>query len=318
VFGGVSTQEEVYEHTTLPLLQRFLGGDNCVMFAYGMTNAGKTYTIQGSNSNPGVLPRLVSAILDEMTSKGSNNDPTSNDNWDLHISMLEIYQESIFDLLSKKKEKLSIRDANGKVEVSKLSTHSVKSTKEACKLMDQAASRRSKSSTFLNTGSSRSHAVYTVTLDRCSSQDGVFNQSVAFQLVDLAGAERGNRTKATGAQQKEANNINMSLMQLWRCLQGMKKKNCNSNNGSELCSSQEIIPFRESKLTHLLMPILNRAGMSGISMIACVNPQEADYDETLSILGGLANCLHVVLVYSKFSSSMCCNTIQVMHRSPPR
>jgi len=176
VFGGVSTQEDVYEHTTLPLLQRFLGGDNCVMFAYGMTNAGKTYTIQGSNSNPGVLPRLVSAILDEMTSKGSNNDPTSNDNWDLHISMLEIYQESIFDLLSKKKEKLSIRDANGKVEVSKLSTHSVKSTKEACKLMDQAASRRSKSSTFLNTGSSRSHAVYTVTLDRCSSQDGVFNQ----------------------------------------------------------------------------------------------------------------------------------------------
>lgn len=243
------------------------------MFAYGMTNAGKTYTIQGQNSNPGILPRLVTAVLNELS--------TNKEEWDLHVSMLEIYQENIFDLLSKKKEKLSIRDANGKVEVNKLSTHSIKSAKDACKLMDQAASKRSKSSTFLNTGSSRSHAVYTITLDRCTSQDSVYNQSVAFQLVDLAGAERGNRTKATSAQQKEANNINMSLMQLWRCLQGMKK-----NNGTvSLNSTQEIIPFRESKLTHLLMPILNRAGMSGISMIACVNPQEADYDETISILG---------------------------------
>ena len=54
---------------------------------------------------------------------------------------------------------------------------------------------------------------------------------------------------------------------------------------TDLGSSQEIIPFRESKLTHLLMPILNRAGMSGTAMIACVNPQVDDYDETISILG---------------------------------
>lgn len=128
-------QDEVFEHTTAPLLRRFLNGENCVLFAYGMTNAGKTYTVQGSNSNPGILPKLVSAVLDEM------NKTTTE--WDLHVSMLEIYQENIYDLLAKKKkEKLSIRDANGKVEVNKLSTHSVKSTKEACKLMDTAAYNR--------------------------------------------------------------------------------------------------------------------------------------------------------------------------------
>ncbi|KAJ1431853.1 kinesin motor domain-containing protein, partial [Ochromonadaceae sp. CCMP2298] len=264
VFDQASAQDVVYEETTCPLFNRFLRGENAVMFAYGMTNAGKTYTIQGSNSNPGILPRLVTAVLDSMG--------TVSTQWDLHISMLEIYQENIYDLLSKKKkEKLTIRDANGKVEVNRLSTHSIKSTKEACKLMDTAAYNRSKSATFLNTGSSRSHAVYTITLDR-SNEEGVFNESVSFQLVDLAGAERGNRTKATGAQQKEANNINMSLMQLWRCLQGMKKR------------VRPIIPFRESKLTHMLMPILNRAGMSGTAMIACVNPQSDDYDETLTIL----------------------------------
>lgn len=283
VFGPDSAQDAVYNHTTAPMARRFLDGENCVLFAYGMTNAGKTYTIQGTKEVPGILPRLVTAILYEMgTSSG----------WDLHLSMMEIYQENIYDLLvKKKKEKLFIRDAFGKVEVPKLTSHAIKSTKDACKLMDTAASNRSKASTFLNRGSSRSHAVYTVTLQRsvpseCSSSGSnreptaseIAQHSVAFQLVDLAGAERSNRTKATSAQQKEANNINTSLMQLWRCLHGMKK-NANLN------SSQEMIPFRESKLTHLLMPILNRAGMAGVAMVACVNPQGDDYDETLSILG---------------------------------
>jgi len=88
-----------------------------------------------------------------------------------------------------------------------------------------------------------------------------------------------NRTKATLIQQKEANNINTSLMQLWRCLHAVKRKN------QDLNGSMEIIPFRESKLTHLLMPILGRAGLSGVAMIACVNPQVEDYDETFTILG---------------------------------
>lgn len=128
-------QDDIFEHTTGPLLRRFLRGDNCVLFAYGMTNAGKTYTVQGTNNNPGILPKLVTAVLDEMSQ--------STQQWDLHVSMLEIYQENIYDLLSKKKkEKLSIRDANGKVEVNKLSTHSIKSTRDACKLMDTAAYNR--------------------------------------------------------------------------------------------------------------------------------------------------------------------------------
>jgi hypothetical protein len=128
-------QDDIFEHTTAPLLRKFLNGENCVLFAYGMTNAGKTYTVQGTNSNPGILPKLVTAVLDEMAKSTSE--------WDLHVSMLEIYQENIYDLLAKKKkEKLSIRDANGKVEVNKLSTHSIKSTKDACKLMDTAAYNR--------------------------------------------------------------------------------------------------------------------------------------------------------------------------------
>merc|ERR1711871_1435845 len=155
-------------------------------------------------------------------------------------------------------------------EVSKLSTHQIKSSEEAFKLMDVATANRSNSKTKLNSGSSRSHAVYSVTLTKAES-----NQTSTFYIVDLAGAERMKRTDASAAQQKEANSINTSLMQLWRCLQAMKQKKAD-------------IPFRESKLTHLLMPYFAKAGLQGITMMACVNPQAQDYDETISVLSNVS------------------------------
>lgn len=291
VFGPNTQQDEVYEQAASPLLARLFNGENCVLFAYGMTNAGKTYTIQGEQQNPGLLPRLITAILQKC-----------DNNCKVEISMLEIYQEKIYDLLSKSKEKLSIRDNNGKVEVCKLSTHPILSADEATKLMCTASSRRSKASTFLNNGSSRSHAVYTVTLrqqsdpvNSTSNRDSSSTVSSEFHLVDLAGSERSNRTKASIAQQKEANNINVSLMQLWRCLQGMRRnRSADSTLANTVgCISDSIIPFRESKLTHLLMPILSRAGSGGVSMIACVNPHVDDYDETLSILGNASLALKI-------------------------
>ncbi len=268
VFGAQSTQVDIFDTSVEPLLNRFMQGESCVLFAYGMTNAGKTYTIQGTPQNPGLLPRLVSQLFERMEYEKQIK-------WDLQVSMLEIYQEKIFDLLSKnsKKDKLNIRDGNGRVEVCKLSSHSISSAQDAFKLMNDASGRRTKSKTSLNASSSRSHAVYSLSLTKVLKGK---KQSVVFQVVDLAGAERHNRTNANAEQQKEANIINMSLMQLWRCLQGMKKRATDININ---------IPFRESKLTHLLMPLISQAGLNGVAMIACVNPQIEDYDETISILG---------------------------------
>ncbi len=180
VFDAHCDQTEVFDHVAQPLLQRFLNGENSVVFAYGMTNAGKTHTIQGTSHHPGLLPRLVAKVLDHV---GMNH------GWELHVSMLEVYQDNIYDLLGKKREKLSIRDGSGKVEVAKLSTHPIGTTQDSFRLMDLAAAKRTKSSTFLNTGSSRSHAVYTLTLTR-PTDCGRDIMSTAFQLVDLAGAER--------------------------------------------------------------------------------------------------------------------------------
>lgn len=263
IFGPDAPQSSLFEYSALPLLRRFEDGESCVLFAYGITNAGKTHTIQGSTQEPGILPRIV----EELFSVSSQDDTIK-----LHLSMMEIYQEQIFDLLSKKREKLSIRDGHGKLEVPKLSHHKLSSAADAVRLMNQGSAKRCQSKTKLNAESSRSHAMYSITMNKI--HEGKETVSV-FHIVDLAGAERVNRTKATGYQMKEANNINMSLMQLWRCLNAMKKKNGDTT---------EIIPFRESKLTHLLMPLLSRASVGGVAMIACVNPQPDDYDETISVL----------------------------------
>lgn len=131
VFGPESIQADVFDQSVNPLLGRFFHGENALLFAYGMTNAGKTYTIQGPPQDPGILPRLVNAIMTKMGPKST-----------VQMSMLEIYQEKIYDLLSRRKEKLNIRDGNGKVEVAKLSAHAISSVQDSMRLMDTAALAR--------------------------------------------------------------------------------------------------------------------------------------------------------------------------------
>jgi Kinesin motor domain len=136
VFGPSSTQEDVFGHSVEPLLSRFLCGENCVLIAYGMTNAGKTHTIQGTAQSPGSLPKLVQEIFKR---------PEVSSGCDLRLSILEIYQEDVFDLTindNKKKDKLKIRDINGRMEVAKLSSHQITSSTEASKLMDIATTNR--------------------------------------------------------------------------------------------------------------------------------------------------------------------------------
>lgn len=138
MFGPASSQVDVFDEAVQPLFDRFINGDSCVLFAYGMTNAGKTHTIQGTTLNPGILPRLVDKILEHLR----KSDATAGKQI-LQISMLEIYQEKIFDLLNKNnRDKLQIRDANGRVEVSKLSSYQVTNSIEANKLLDKATSAR--------------------------------------------------------------------------------------------------------------------------------------------------------------------------------
>ena len=118
-----------------PLCTRFLNGESCALIAYGMTNAGKTHTIQGSPKSSGLFPRLVTSLLTKCADLAEA---------DLQLSILEIYQEKLNDLLcnSNKKEKLAIRDGNGRIEISNITSHAVTTVTEAVKYLDIAASKR--------------------------------------------------------------------------------------------------------------------------------------------------------------------------------
>lgn len=133
-----------------------------------MSNAGKTHTIEGTSTNPGVLPLLANYLLEK----------TSLQSIELKLSMLQIYNEKMTDLLHSKK-KVTIRDRNGEVDVGDLTYHNFTTTKEATKLITKGLKNRSSGFTVVNNTSSRSHGVYAFTIG-----------SESFYVIDLAGAER--------------------------------------------------------------------------------------------------------------------------------
>lgn len=121
-----------------PLLDRFFNGENCLLFAHGVTNSGKSYTIRGTETDPGLLPVLVDEIL-EIAKRLSMK---SSRNWNLQISIYEIYQEKIFDLLVPEKEKLTLFENGSEIEILKLTTSPLQSIEELSMLLEFAAARR--------------------------------------------------------------------------------------------------------------------------------------------------------------------------------
>jgi kinesin family member 22 len=137
-----------------------------------MSNAGKTHTIEGTSTSPGMLPLLANKLLDRLLTTTSSSAPQ------LQFSMLQIYNEKMTDLLHSKK-KVTIRDRNGEVDVGDLTYHPLATPKEALKLITKGLKNRSSGFTVVNNTSSRSHGVYAFTLG-----------SDSFYIIDLAGAER--------------------------------------------------------------------------------------------------------------------------------
>lgn len=306
-----------------------LVGKSALLFAYGITNAGKTHTIIGDTFNKkgrkdsdtgslrpgaGILPRALEHMLTKIERA---TEADSKNIYLMHMSYLEIYNENVFDLLASEKRQqqngydssssiasssrvtrsktianasLRLReDTNGNIFVKGLSKHPISSVAQGIRLANVANDKRHTSSNNINKDSSRSHCVCQLELTiipKNDSIDGNDSSTASFYstnmwIVDLAGIERSKRTGMMyrSVRQKEASSINASLMNLMRCLQTM------SNNQKNIISSaNEVIPFRESKLTHLFMNHLTGASASQTSMIINVNPAAVDYDETQHVL----------------------------------
>ncbi|KAI9847177.1 MAG: kinesin-like protein Klp8 [Sclerophora amabilis] len=270
-------QNSLFGDLGRPLLDNaFQGYNNCI-FAYGQTGSGKSYSMMGYGDEAGVIPRICQDMFERITQL--QKDP--NLSCTVEVSYLEIYNERVRDLLNPStKGNLKVREhpSTGPY-VEDLAKLLVRSFPEIENLMDEGNKARTVAATNMNETSSRSHAVFTLTLTqkRHDVETRMDTEKVAkISLVDLAGSERATSTGATGARLKEGAEINRSLSTLGRVIAALAELSAGKKK------NMSMVPYRDSVLTWLLKDSLG--GNSMTAMIAAISPADINFEETLSTL----------------------------------
>ncbi|XP_044059645.1 kinesin-like protein KIF13B isoform X6 [Siniperca chuatsi] len=269
-------QEVVFQCLGESLLRNAFQGYNACIFAYGQTGSGKSYTMMGSGDQPGLIPRLCSALFER-----TQNEQREEESFTVEVSYMEIYNEKVRDLLDPKGGRQTLRVREHKVlgpYVDGLSRLAVASYKDVESLMSEGNKSRTVAATNMNEESSRSHAVFNIILTHTLKdlQSGTSGEKVSrLSLVDLAGSERAAKTGAAGERLKEGSNINKSLTTLGLVISALAEQGTAKNK-------TKFVPYRDSVLTWLLKDCLG--GNSRTAMVATVSPAADNYEETLSTL----------------------------------
>ena len=264
-------QHYVFEKTTKSLIKDVLKGFNATVFAYGATGAGKTYTMMGEEGEDGVMLLSIQELFDQIEYISSERD------YQLKISYIEVYNENIRDLISPSDKYLDLREDPIKgMTVAGVTEIMTTNTEDIMYLLREGNEIRTKEATAANAVSSRSHAVLQIIVenkDRAHGVDSDVNIG-KLSMIDLAGSERASATLNTGKRLIEGANINRSLLALANCI-------------NALCSKTEKggaphIPYRDSKLTRFLKDSLG--GNCRTVMIANISPSFMTYEDTLNTL----------------------------------
>ncbi|XP_004344350.2 cenpe protein [Capsaspora owczarzaki ATCC 30864] len=276
IFGANSKTRDVYDQVAANIVKSAMDGVNGTIFAYGQTSSGKTHTMKGSPSEPGLLPLAIDHVF-TCIQKSQDRE------FLLRVSYIEIYNEIITDLLKPENTNLKIREnVSGEIFVSDISEEVVVSPNEILKLMERGESSRHVGETNMNEHSSRSHTIFRMIVesrDRVSaansperlSMDGAVLVS-SLNLVDLAGSERVGHTGAEGVRLKEGGFINKSLLTLGTVIGKL----------SDGVNESGHIPYRDSKLTRILQPSLG--GNARTAIVCTITPATVHCDETISTL----------------------------------
>ncbi|KAF6990078.1 hypothetical protein CFC21_007327 [Triticum aestivum] len=266
VFGPADDQEAVFAES-LPVVRSVMDGFNVCIFAYGQTGTGKTFTMEGVPENRGVNYRALEELF------RISEERSSSVSYSFGVSILEVYNEKIRDLLDDNSEQTSKRldikqSADGAQEVPGLVEAPISTIDGVWEKLKAGARNRSVGSTSVNELSSRSHSLVRVTVTSEHLVTGERSRSHMW-LVDLAGSERLAKTEVEGERLKEAKFINKSLSALGDVIAALASKNAH-------------IPYRNSKLTHLLQSSLG--GDCKTLMFVQISPSSTDSGETLCSL----------------------------------
>lgn len=283
--GGIlhdATQEQVYATVGAGMVSSVLQGVNATVMCYGQTGAGKTFTMtggHGSYRHRGMVPRALADLFKRLSRETGVLASCK-------VSYAEIYNELVVDLLrpqTPSSDLVVTDDPERGVVVKNLTRHSVTSEEEAMRLLFEGEANRAVAEHKLNRASSRSHTVFTVSLElrRGTSADGggtltAPNEGLSsashrllrskLNLVDLAGSERLDKTLSAGSVAKEAQHINKSLSFLEQVIIALGDKR------------REHVPYRSSKLTHVLKDSLG--GNCRTALVANVWGESAHVEET--------------------------------------
>ncbi|XP_055566152.1 kinesin-like protein KIF9 isoform X5 [Falco biarmicus] len=267
-----TSQELAYETVAKKVVSEALVGYNGTIMCYGQTGAGKTYTMTGATAeyeHRGIIPRAIQQVF-----KATAH---SVDPFKVRISYLEIYNETLFDLLSTMTSsgtsdmQMAVVDCPQGVYVKGLSIHSVSHEEDALNLFFEGETNRVIAEHTLNKNSSRSHCIFTIYIEsrfRLFSDVKCVNSKI--NLIDLAGSERLSKTGSEGQVLKEATYINKSLSFLEQIVIALADP------------KRDHIPFRQSKLTHVLKDSLG--GNCNTVLVANICGEAVHVEETLSSL----------------------------------
>ena len=266
IFPPTATQLELYDFGAKAIIDSVLNGYNGTVLAYGQTSSGKTYTMEGEVDKPairGIIPRMVDHVFEHIYKNEGIE-------FILKVSMIEIYQEKIRDLIDLSKINLNIREDSIKgIYVDGVSEHYVARPGDILELLAIGSSHRAQAATYMNEHSSRSHSIFILTINQNNKKEG-YSKIGKLYLVDLAGSEKISKTGVTGHTLEEAKIINKSLTTLGRVI----------NNLTDGKSTH--IPYRESKLTRVLQESLG--GNSKTCLIITCSPSAYNESESLSTL----------------------------------
>eukprot|EP00698_Gefionella_okellyi_P001289 TRINITY_DN1121_c0_g1_i2.p1 TRINITY_DN1121_c0_g1~~TRINITY_DN1121_c0_g1_i2.p1 ORF type:complete len:366 (-),score=52.91 TRINITY_DN1121_c0_g1_i2:1060-2157(-) len=266
VLPPTSSQAHAFTATAAPLVEAILSGVNGAIIAYGQTGAGKTYTLcELAPGRAGIIPRALRMLFDRIENAEERFE------YSVKLTYLQIYMDTIQDLLQPERVKLLVREGTNGIYVENLSEHRVRSAGDVLALLELGEAAKMFAQTRLNQHSSRSHCVLTVSVERRDKQDPARVLTGRFTMVDLAGSERAAKTRPEGIALSEAKAINLSLTSLGNVIAALSTRPVSQH-----------IPWRDSKLTRILQDSLN--GNARIALVINVAPDDPNVSETVSSL----------------------------------
>ncbi|XP_057865552.2 kinesin-like protein KIN-7C, mitochondrial isoform X2 [Cryptomeria japonica] len=260
VFGPETPTGSVYDVAASHVVRGAMEGIDGTVFTYGVTSSGKTHTMHGDQKSPGIIPLAIKHVFNIIQEAAGRK-------FLLRVSYLEIYNEVINDLLDPTRQNLRVREDAQGTYVEDITTEFVTCPADVLSLIAIGEEHRHVGSNNVNLLSSRSHTIFTLTVE-CGDSHGVVT-SAQLSLIDLAGSE-SSKTDTTGIRRKEGSYINKSLLTLGTVISKLSDR------------KPSHIPYRDSKLTRLLQSSLS--GHGRVSVICTITPASSNMEETHNTL----------------------------------